>query len=42
VGLALEVGGAGGMVYYRNSNTQGVAEAQVYAGDYSGVVTLRP
>jgi hypothetical protein len=31
-----------GMFYAKNSNTGGSADAIVFAGAYSGVVTLRP
>ncbi len=31
-----------GMIYFRNSNSAGFADASVYAGFYTGVVTLRP
>jgi hypothetical protein len=31
-----------GMLYLRNSNTQGVADSSVYAGTYTTLITLRP
>jgi len=31
-----------GMIYIRNSNTQGVADTQVYVGSQSGFVAIMP